>query len=73
MYLAPIAVKAETKIAEGARVLTKQLDNVNGALRKDGRNATPIVKKVPVYFAPTTPINEHIAPKNCANDIDFRF
>ena len=79
MNLTPITTKTETKIAKVARVITRQLDNVSGFLRRDGLNAVespaPVVKEAQktVYCSPTTPIIEPIAPKNCASEIDFRF
>ena len=53
--------------------------NLSRFLRRDRLNAVespvPVVKEAQktVYFSPTTPIIEPIAPKNCANEIDFRF
>ncbi len=83
MYLTPVASKAETKIATATKNIVQRLQSAvtepSEYLRPDGRNAMISLKvrpkkaATPVYFSPTTPIIEPIAPKNCANEIDFRF
>ncbi len=77
MFLAPVAAKAETRLAEGAKVVSRQLENAGNFLRRDGLNtvekAEKTVESKVSYFAPTTPIFETVAPKDCGNAIDFRF